>query len=775
MTVTRPTVSGETRHKTCPSPNFDARSLKNAKWCSTEEINYKGSGGSFKDLPKTWSPRNQPSPSSDKDFRPINFEGNSLKRVKRSVSSDSAYNSPDPKDSFAWKDSTLERKLKELNASKQLSDAPLPRNRDSDNSLGRTLENWKSVPLPKAEDPDVLLLKKARQEKKVKRYLEDNFQNRHDLVPKSSKPSRKSRQGSYSECETDNEIGALQAKYFTQDNNQNSSPPHSPPPFKKAESRYEREKKIKVGSLDSFTPGALREKSLSPPPNASSAQARYERERFRVQPGRIEDYRPGRCSVNSDKRSVTPGAGCSITKYSSSHSFNPLLSSRSEHNLAAGKDGTLSNGNSLQRSVKDGYESDSTLAYRKHHYNPQISPSPSQSKALYSQVQKGGEVPLSGLRMSDKDAGIPSIKVFQECQERPVSCSSNKNWENQRWGEMREQETEQEIKRRQQHQLNQFYNTISVQKESELRRDQENRKHHDTLLPNQKSPVPLNRYSEQDVNGNQAVFLNAGRKPEDCKMVVRALYSFQAQNPREITFKKGDIIYVKKQVDGNWYEGERNGFVGIFPTTYVEVLPSESAVTQDITRSLSRKEKLGEGEAKAKFNFAAQTPMELSLIKGETIIISRKIDSNWYEGRVSGRKGIFPVSYVQVVKEPGSGGGEESKSSQQSTASILKSGSAPNSFGTLQHTLDKPRSLGTMSPYSTLSRPTSALSNQPDKPQPTPYRAMYNYKPQNEDEVELCEGDVVFVMEKCDDGWYVGTSQRTGIFGTFPGNYVTQV
>ena len=28
------------------------------------------------------------------------------------------------------------------------------------------------------EDPDVILLKKARQEKKVKRYLEDNFRNR---------------------------------------------------------------------------------------------------------------------------------------------------------------------------------------------------------------------------------------------------------------------------------------------------------------------------------------------------------------------------------------------------------------------------------------------------------------------------------------------------------------------------------------------------------------------------------------------------------------------
>ena len=39
------------------------------------------------------------------------------------------------------------------------------------------------------------------------------------------------------------------------------------------------------------------------------------------------------------------------------------------------------------------------------------------------------------------------------------------------------------------------------------------------------------------------------------------------------------------------------------------------------------------------------------------------------------------------------------------------------------------------------------------------YRALYNYKPQNEDEVELLEGDIVYVMEKCDDGWFVGKYQ----------------
>lgn len=36
------------------------------------------------------------------------------------------------------------------------------------------------------------------------------------------------------------------------------------------------------------------------------------------------------------------------------------------------------------------------------------------------------------------------------------------------------------------------------------------------------------------------------------------------------------------------------------------------------------------------------------------------------------------------------------------------------------------------------------------------YQALYNYAPRNEDELELREGDIVDVMEKCDDGWFVG-------------------
>lgn len=33
--------------------------------------------------------------------------------------------------------------------------------------------------------------------------------------------------------------------------------------------------------------------------------------------------------------------------------------------------------------------------------------------------------------------------------------------------------------------------------------------------------------------------------------------------------------------------------------------------------------------------------------------MTRRVDENWYEGRIGNRKGIFPISYVEVITEPG--------------------------------------------------------------------------------------------------------------------------
>lgn len=56
---------------------------------------------------------------------------------------------------------------------------------------------------------------------------------------------------------------------------------------------------------------------------------------------------------------------------------------------------------------------------------------------------------------------------------------------------------------------------------------------------------------------------------------------------------------------------------------------------------------------------------------------------------------------------------------------------------------------------------------------PAAYVALYPYKPQKPDELELRKGGIYMVTERCQDGWFKGTSNRTQKCGVFPGNYVT--
>ena len=40
---------------------------------------------------------------------------------------------------------------------------------------------------------------------------------------------------------------------------------------------------------------------------------------------------------------------------------------------------------------------------------------------------------------------------------------------------------------------------------------------------------------------------------------------------RELSFRRGDNIYLLRDLDKNWYEGEHHGTIGILPKNYVEV------------------------------------------------------------------------------------------------------------------------------------------------------------------------------------------------------------
>ncbi|KAL3996680.1 inositol-hexakisphosphate 5-kinase [Sarotherodon galilaeus] len=169
------------------------------------------------------------------------------------------------------------------------------------------------------------------------------------------------------------------------------------------------------------------------------------------------------------------------------------------------------------------------------------------------------------------------------------------------------------------------------------------------------SPSSPSRAKDQDISRSSTLDgrhtpQNRRPTPDREKQPARAIYDFKAQTSKELTFKKGDAVNIIRQIDNNWYEGEHRGRMGIFPIAYVEKMPSSEK--QQPIRPPPPAHVREIGEAVARYNFNADTNVELSLRKGERVIVIRQVDQNWYEGKIpdTTKQGIFPVSYVDLVK-----------------------------------------------------------------------------------------------------------------------------
>ncbi|NXP50517.1 SRBS1 protein, partial [Heliornis fulica] len=351
-------------------------------------------------------------------------------------------------------------------------------------------------------------------------------------------------------------------------------------------------------------------------------------------------------------------------------------------------------------------------------------------RQIYKSVLEGGDIPFQGL------SGL----------KRPSSSASTKDSESPRhFAPVDYMETPEEIFRRRHDDKEKL-----LEDQRRLKREQEEAdiaaRRHTGVIPTHHQFITNERFGDL-LNVDDT----AKRKSGSEMRPARAKFDFKAQTLKELPLQKGDIVYIYKQIDQNWYEGEHHGRVGIFPRSYIELLPPAEKAQP---KKPSPLQVLEYGDAIAKFNFNGDTQVEMSFRKGERITLIRRVDENWYEGKISGtsRQGIFPVTYVEVLKRP-----------------------------VVKNAIDYPDPPMSLSPNRSMTAsPQQPQAQQqgasPDRSQ-TPrdivsYQALYSYTPQNDDELELRDGDIVDVMEKCDDGWFVGTSRRTRQFGTFPGNYV---
>uniref|UniRef100_A0A8C4J653 Sorbin and SH3 domain containing 1 n=1 Tax=Dromaius novaehollandiae TaxID=8790 RepID=A0A8C4J653_DRONO len=371
-------------------------------------------------------------------------------------------------------------------------------------------------------------------------------------------------------------------------------------------------------------------------------------------------------------------------------------------------------------------------------------------RQIYKSVLEGGDIPLQGL------SGL----------KRPSSSASTKDSESPRhFAPVDYMETPEEIIRRRHDDKEKL-----LEDQRRLKREQEEAdiaaRRHTGVIPTHHQFITNERFGDL-LNIDDT----AKRKSGSEMRPARAKFDFKAQTLKELPLQKGDIVYIYKQIDQNWYEGEHHGRVGIFPRSYIELLPPAEKAQPKKSAPL---QVLEYGDAVAKFNFNGDTQVEMSFRKGERITLIRRVDENWYEGKISGtsRQGIFPVTYVEVLKRPVVKNAIDYPDPPMSLSPNRSMTASPQPS---HHSLRAGPDL-TESEKSYVQPQAQQQGASPDRSQ-TPrdivsYQALYSYTPQNDDELELRDGDIVDVMEKCDDGWFVGTSRRTRQFGTFPGNYV---
>lgn len=303
----------------------------------------------------------------------------------------------------------------------------------------------------------------------------------------------------------------------------------------------------------------------------------------------------------------------------------------------------------------------------------------------------------------------------------------------------------------------------------------------------------------------------------------KALYSYEGKEAGDLKFNKGDIIILRRKVDENWFHGELNGSHGFLPASYIQCI-----------RPLSQTPPQG----KALYDFEVKDKDQdkdcLTFTKDEILTVIRRVDDNWAEGMLGDKIGIFPILYVELnetakqlmemdkpsasaeaVSCNGNGAhrhaeGKKNAKKRHSFTALSVTQRSAQVLGNNRHSMEisapvlisssDPRAAARIAdcPHLSSSAPATQDSSitanagvsVPPRITSTTgellaaakvqlplniYLAMYAYKPQKVDELELRKGEMYRVMEKCQDGWFKGTSLRSGASGVFPGNYVTPI
>eukprot|EP00911_Craspedida_sp_UC1_P000984 UC1_evm1s738 len=258
---------------------------------------------------------------------------------------------------------------------------------------------------------------------------------------------------------------------------------------------------------------------------------------------------------------------------------------------------------------------------------------------------------------------------------------------------------------------------------------------------------------------------------------MKALYDYTASQSDELTFKAGETITVVRVINPEWTEGNIGGRKGIFPSAFAKAIsgpppakgksgsssskrappprnappsrapPPKSAPPQ-IKKSGSGRSDInrGEGEAVATAEFVAQEKSDLGFKTGAVIVLTKRINDEWFEGRIGAKKGIFPANFVNVTRALGS-------SSSSSSSSNGRGGNSSAVVGTK----------GGGAPGGGASSSKNDLSGKLA-------RALFDYEKGHKDDLAFKKGATIRLIKRIDAQWFKG--ELNGDSGIFPSDFV---
>ncbi|XP_041511414.1 CD2-associated protein [Microtus oregoni] len=158
------------------------------------------------------------------------------------------------------------------------------------------------------------------------------------------------------------------------------------------------------------------------------------------------------------------------------------------------------------------------------------------------------------------------------------------------------------------------------------------------------------------------------------------------------------------------------------------------------------------------YDYDAVHDDELSIRVGEIIRNVKKLqEEGWLEGELNGRRGMFPDNFVKEIKretEPKDNNLPIKRERHGNVASLVQ---RISTYGL---------PAGGIQPHPQ----TKTLKKKTKKRQ---CKVLFDYLPQNEDELVLTVGDIIDINEEVEEGWWSGTLNNK--LGLFPSNFVKEL